>query len=441
MVELANTIWADGPSADPDEPNKALIREWGSWIEGVITGPRDLETVTQVRGIAAPYLAKGRRANIPGREYVYDTDSELTDNGVSILKPAGVDIDDPGRWVMQPGIYDATFELTFGGVGSGADFTDLEEALSFCSQFQPIYVYGRGGLRRNINLRILAGTTLTQGICAEYGQLMGHIRLVSDDAIVPVNFPSDLWFAYGEMNSVLPVFGTIFDLQGIGYDGVSLKFGSQVQFEYVAEGERNTGVINAARHNVFLNTGSKASLRRARFTGAGASGIHLEKGCHGTAREADVSNSGFQGLHILNGGDIDAYGLVAENCAESAVRAELGSRVSGFGIQANGCGGPSLRASQSARIIAPSTTFGTQVDTWAYALDGGYIDIQSSTGTGGPTVCLANGGEINARNIDGSGVSGTAFRVLVGGIVRAAGTTGSLSQTANTTTASGIIFR
>lgn len=36
MVELAATIFADGPSSDPNQPMKPLIRDWGTWIEGVI---------------------------------------------------------------------------------------------------------------------------------------------------------------------------------------------------------------------------------------------------------------------------------------------------------------------------------------------------------------------------------------------------------------------
>ncbi|MEX2739907.1 hypothetical protein AB3480_00410 [Rhizobium mongolense] len=36
MVELASTIFADGPSSDPSQPIKPLIRDWGTWIEGVI---------------------------------------------------------------------------------------------------------------------------------------------------------------------------------------------------------------------------------------------------------------------------------------------------------------------------------------------------------------------------------------------------------------------
>ncbi|WP_234839088.1 hypothetical protein [Sinorhizobium medicae] len=37
MVELAANIWADGPSSNPYEPDKAQIRAWGSWVEGIIT--------------------------------------------------------------------------------------------------------------------------------------------------------------------------------------------------------------------------------------------------------------------------------------------------------------------------------------------------------------------------------------------------------------------
>ncbi|PDT55027.1 MULTISPECIES: hypothetical protein [Sinorhizobium] len=36
MVELAATIFSDGPSSNPDQPMKPRIREWGTWIEGII---------------------------------------------------------------------------------------------------------------------------------------------------------------------------------------------------------------------------------------------------------------------------------------------------------------------------------------------------------------------------------------------------------------------
>lgn len=35
MVETASTIWADGPASQPQQPNKALIRAWGTWLENL----------------------------------------------------------------------------------------------------------------------------------------------------------------------------------------------------------------------------------------------------------------------------------------------------------------------------------------------------------------------------------------------------------------------
>lgn len=37
MVETATTIWADGPASSPQQPDKASIRAWGSWLESIIT--------------------------------------------------------------------------------------------------------------------------------------------------------------------------------------------------------------------------------------------------------------------------------------------------------------------------------------------------------------------------------------------------------------------
>ncbi|MET3854419.1 hypothetical protein [Rhizobium sp. OAE497] len=37
MPQLANTIWADGPGGSPTQPNKADVREWGTWLESFIT--------------------------------------------------------------------------------------------------------------------------------------------------------------------------------------------------------------------------------------------------------------------------------------------------------------------------------------------------------------------------------------------------------------------
>lgn len=140
------------------------------------------ESIEDIRTISVPFLLQGALANVPERRtYQYSDDADYLDNGVSVLKPVSIDLNDPGRWVMQPGVFDASFEMTMGAAG---DFTSLGDALAFLSRFRPEYVYGRGGAYNKINLKIKAGNTVTEGICAEHGMDLSHIRVVSEDAIV-----------------------------------------------------------------------------------------------------------------------------------------------------------------------------------------------------------------------------------------------------------------
>mgnify|MGYP000318103904 CR=1 FL=1 len=53
MVETANIIWADGPSGNPTEPNKTLIRAWGAWLENLTATLGLAVTATFVRGTKA----------------------------------------------------------------------------------------------------------------------------------------------------------------------------------------------------------------------------------------------------------------------------------------------------------------------------------------------------------------------------------------------------
>lgn len=53
MPELANTIWADGPSGTPFEPPKPQIRNWGTWLENLTTALSMSTTATYVRGTKA----------------------------------------------------------------------------------------------------------------------------------------------------------------------------------------------------------------------------------------------------------------------------------------------------------------------------------------------------------------------------------------------------
>lgn len=46
MPESALAIWADGPSSSPYEPDKALIRAWGYWVESTITSLSSGSTIS-----------------------------------------------------------------------------------------------------------------------------------------------------------------------------------------------------------------------------------------------------------------------------------------------------------------------------------------------------------------------------------------------------------
>lgn len=330
-------------------------------------------------------------------------------------------------------------------VGEGGDFSTLNSAVAFASLFKPKYLNANSfGLQNKIEIQILSGFVVTEQVVARQIDL-SHIRITSVDATVKVNVATDYWWMYGEFGAVLPIIATTFDLQGIGYDGVALKFGSKVIFEY-GHGPKS-GIINAKNNNVFLNTGSHGIFREGLFTGAGVTGIHFEKACTGCAREADVSSCGSYGVRLINGSSIDVYGLIAKNItAGYSVLAEVGSTVSGYAIQCDNSK-VGLRASNGSTIIAPASSFASMVgstDPWINASDGSKIVAPLSTGSGGSAACLAStGSNVDVQGVNGSsaGFANGQFRVLSGGILTATGTTGSLSKTANAIDANGIIFK
>src|SRR5690606_31199929 len=108
-AERAETAAASVESPVSYAP-QTLTAEQQEQARGNIGVIDNVDSATSLRSVPAPSLYKGVRAGIPGKTYEYDTDSELLDNGVSILKPLGIDPSDPGRWVMQPGVYDESFE-------------------------------------------------------------------------------------------------------------------------------------------------------------------------------------------------------------------------------------------------------------------------------------------------------------------------------------------
>ena len=344
------------------------------------------------------------------------------------------------NYCLTSGVFEGQLEIT---VGPGGDFpaNGLNAAIAFASKFRPKYKNAGSNLHNRIDVKILSGVTITEGVNAR-GLDLSHIRLTSVDPTVPVNFDNGLWWMYGEWQCKLPIIATIFDMQRIGFDGASVKMGSQLVVEY-GQG-KECGIINAARHNVFANTGCNVVLRKGVFTGAGGNGIHLEKGCTGCAREANVSGSVAHGVQLI-ASDLDIHGINASGSGQFAVLAQSGSTARGFGVNGANCGS-GLKADNGSKIIAPSSTLTGIGASNAIALAGqlSEVDITGSTLSGGSAASLALfGGKIvmGALDCSNTGSASSNIRVLSGGLTFASGATGTTSISPNTLQPNGIIFK
>lgn len=348
---------------------------------------------------------------------------------------------------LRSGVFEGILIITMGPTG---DFTSLNAAIAFASLFKPKYVNSPGYIHNRIEIEIQSGVIITEQVVARQIDL-SHITLTSVDPIVKVNVPTTLWWMYGEFAAHLPIIGTIFDLQRIGFDGLSLKMGSQAIIEYghSRNGKPSTkyaGIINAARHNIFINTECRFVGRECIFTGAAEAGVHFEKHCTGCVRDADISGNTLFGIRLINGSTIDCYGVDVSNTSSGpGIQAEVGSSASGFGIVASNSK-QGLRASLGSRITATGSTFNTMAasDAWAYASDGSDIVMTTATGSGGAAACLATGGariDIAGVDVSAAGSASSQIRCLSGSIICATGSTGTLNKTANTIDANGIIFK
>ena len=348
---------------------------------------------------------------------------------------------------LRSGVFEGIRIIT---VGDSGDFSSLNDAIAFASLFKPKYVNSPGYIHNRIEIEIQSGFIVTEQVVARQIDL-SHITLTSVDPIVKVNVPTNLWWMYGEFAAHLPIIGTIFDLQHIGYDGLSLKMGSQaiVEYGHSRNGKPTTkyaGIINAARHNVFINTGCTFVGRECVFTGALEAGVHFEKHCTGCVRDADISGCTLFGIRLINGSTIDCYGVNVSNTSSGpGIQAEVGSTASGFGVIASNSK-QGLRASFGSKIVATGSTFNNMAvsDAWAYASDGSDIVMTTATGTGGACACLAaNGSRIDIQGVDAS-LSGSGsgnMRCLSGSTLAATGTTGTFNKAVNAVDGNGIIYK
>lgn len=156
-------------------------------------------------------------------------------------------------------------------------------------------------------------------------------------------------------------------------------------------------------------------------------------GCVITATDADMSGSAV-GISAVDTGEVSARAIKGNNIPGTAVSGESAAIIDVHLGEFLNCGADIINAN-AASVICATTITGDAAGKAGEAFRASTIDLRGSTFTAGGI----NSGEMSHINFQ----SGTADTISVtrGGLVNAGSATGTLSQTANTVTAAGIIFK
>lgn len=297
--------------------------------------------------------------------------------------PAGV----AGRLAEK---FDANISVT---VGAGADFTSVGAAITYLSHLSP--AYGLGGITATIELQ--TGFVMAEQIAVS-GIDLGWITITSVDAQVEI-----------DETAVVDEF-----FRGVALVAVSGGTGPNIACLFV----------NA--------TGTAIS-----------NGIVVINGCIKIASGCGVTGCSDCGLYVEGTSRVNAVGSVFSGCGLSGIEVSGPSLVDAAGANCSGSY-DGIFAYGASQVVAEGADLSSCTGSACWAGDMAQIDIQRAmcTGAGGDAVTAQGGARISALYASLTGSTGTAVVVVDGGMVSANNTgTVTLSQTANTITADGIIFR
>lgn len=262
-------------------------------------------------------------------------------------------------------------------VGAGGDYPSINAALSDLSERRP--AYAPGGFLTEI--RLLSGFIMAEQVLVS-GVNLGWITITGEDAEHFI----DRAYLTQQFGLRYPAFGV---LDGGFLPTINCLFTMMQN----GDGTDRTGVMagNAGAARV----GSGAGVR-----GAGGDGANVY-----AAGYISMSNSIFSdaGGHGLNSGG--------------------GTRASALGANLSGAGGSGVRADYGSAVQASQA------------------DLSGAASSG---VDCRYGASVNCDNAQcriGGSDSSSDIRVLYGGIVSAYNAVGGTSQTPNTTTSNGLIFK
>lgn len=273
----------------------------------------------------------------------------------------------------------------------GADFSSIEEALAYLSHLKP--TYDQGGIPATIELQ--TGFIMSEQIAVS-GIDLGWITITSVDAEVELDVTALITQYFCGKYAAFAV-----------RDGV----GPTISCLFAATGALSRAGVAVVNGIIRISAGSG-------IKDCGDSGLHVEGASRVIADGAVFSGSGNEGINVSGPSTVSAIGA---DCSGSST-----------GISATG----------GAQVAASDSDLSGCISSACY-VESAVVDITNAyaTDAGGDAV-VAESGRVIAAYADLLGAFGTAVVVSSGGMVIANGTgTVTLSQTENTITADGIIFR
>ena len=192
---------------------------------------------------------------------------------------------------------------------------------------------------------------------------------------------------------------------------------------------------NAAVH---ASNGSTVNFGYGTATGCTSRGVWAVDGGTVSAQFTDVGGCNI-GYHAQNGGMITCGGGKSNSCIAFGILAESGSSISAMGSEARGAP-RNVESRNGCDVDVRNAILTGATERGVSAIDGGRINCMGAQIGSGPTISITarDGAYVAASNADcGSG----SVQVTNGSTIAFSGGAGALSQTANTATANGIIYR
>ena len=337
-------------------------------------------------------------------------------------------------------------------VGTGGDYPTINAALEYLSKLQP--VYDSAGITATINL--LAGFTMAEQVLVR-GLDMGWVSIAGADAetvithtalttdFTTADYGYDSYPAFGvSKGGVHPRIDQLFRFDDANVSRYDYKHGIMaVGAGSSADVLAGAGVNDAGTYGIYAKSGSTINAEEANATNAGRSGIYADSGSTIDADRANASGSEYFGIYADSGSTINAYSADASGAGDYGIYAKSGSTINAYAVDASSAGDYGIYAKIGSTINAEGANASSAGTYGIHAGGGSTINAEgaNASSAGAVGIYAENGSTINAEEANASSAGAYGIWLSGGSVINASGTTGILSQTANTLTSNGIIFQ